>query len=109
MLTTLVLENLGHKLTVGRDKYVIIIETKRTLVLILFLATIEETSQKDAIKFSIDKVITNVNNSNVTYLELSDELENTNNENIQLKLQQLSKGDIRDRGTRTDKGGKQNK
>ena len=51
-----------------------------------FLATIEQTSQKGAIKFSIDKVITNINNSNVTYLELSDELKNTNNENIQSKL-----------------------
>ena len=35
-LTILVLESSGHKLTMGRDKFAIIIETKPTLVLILF-------------------------------------------------------------------------
>ena len=108
MLTTLVLENLEHKLTVGRDKCYYN-RNKTDTGFNSFLATIEQTSQKGAIKFSIDTVITNINNSNVSYLELSDELKNTNNENIQSKLQQLSKGDIRDGGTRTDKGGKQNK
>ena len=73
-----------------------------------FLARREETSQKGAIKFSIDKVITNINNSNVTYSELSNELKNINNDNIQSKLQQLSKGNITDGGTRKDKDGKQN-
>ena len=39
-----------------------------------FVATREETSQKGVIRFSIDKVITNINNLNVTYSDLSDEL-----------------------------------
>ena len=34
-----------------------------------FLAIREQTSQKSAIKFSIDKVISNINNANVNYLE----------------------------------------
>ena len=74
-----------------------------------FLARREQTSEKGAIKFSIDKVRTNINNSNVTYSELGDELKNINNDNIQSKLQQLIKGDITDGGTRTGKDGKQNK
>ena len=73
-----------------------------------FLARREQTSQKGAIKYSIDKVITNINNSHVTYSELSNELKNINNDNIQSKLQQLSKGNITDGGTRKDKDGKQN-
>ena len=74
-----------------------------------FLATREQASQKGAIKFSIDKVITNINNSNVTYSELSDELKSINNDKIQSKLQQLSESDITGRGTTRDKDGKQNK
>ena len=75
----------------------------------IFLARREQTSQKGAIKFSIDKVITNINNSNVTYSELSDELKSINNDKIQSKLQQLSESDITGRGTTTDKDGKHNK
>ena len=47
-----------------------------------FLETREQTSQKGAIKFSIDKVITNINSSNATYSDLNNELKNINNDNI---------------------------
>ena len=53
-----------------------------------FFATREQTSQKAATKFYIDKVITNINNSNVTYLELSYDLKSINNDNIHSKLKQ---------------------
>ena len=76
------------------------------------MATREQTSQKGVIRFSIDKVITNINNSNFTHSDLSDELKSINNDNIQLKLQQLSESDIT-RGTTTaadkNRDGKQNK
>ena len=52
-----------------------------------FLATRKQTSQKGAIKFSIDKVITNLNSSDVSYIELGDELKNIDNDNFQSKLQ----------------------
>ena len=39
-----------------------------------FLVTRRQTSQKGVIKCSIDKVITNLNNSDVSYLELGDKL-----------------------------------
>ena len=85
-LTILVLENLGPKLATGRDKFAILIETNQTRALILFLATREQASQKGVIRFSIDKVITNINNSNVTHSNLSDELKSINNDKIQSKL-----------------------
>ena len=106
------MENLGPKLATGRDKFAILIETNQTRALILFLATREQTSQKGVIRFSIDKVITNINNSNVTHSDLSDKLKSINNDNIQSKLQQLSESDItRGTITATDKSrdGKQNK
>ena len=59
-----------------------------------FLATRKQTSQKGAIKFSIDKVIANINSSGVSYLELGDELKNINNDNIQSKLKQLGNCNI---------------
>ena len=59
-----------------------------------FLATRKQTSKKGAIKFSIDKVIANINSSDVSYLELGDELKNLNSGNIQSKLQQLGDGNI---------------
>ena len=62
-----------------------------------FLATRKQTSQKNAIKFSIDKVITNVNNSDVSYIEQGDELKNIDNDNFQPKLQQLSNGNTTSR------------
>ena len=52
-----------------------------------FFATRKQTSQKGAIKFSIDKVITNLNSSDVSYIELGDELKNIDNDNFQSKLQ----------------------
>ena len=61
------------------------------------LATRKQTSQKNAIKFSIDKVITNVNNSDVSYIEQGDELKNIDNDNFQSKLQQLSNGNTTSR------------
>ena len=64
------------------------------------MATRKQTSQKGAIKFSIDKVIANTNSSDVSYLELGDELKNINNDNIQSKLQQLGSGNTIDRGIR---------
>ena len=39
---------------------------------------------------SIDKVITDTNNLDVTYSEIDDDLKGINNDNIQSKLQQLS-------------------
>ena len=51
-----------------------------------FLAAREQTSQKGVIKFSIEKVITNTNNLDITYSELGDELKSINNDNIQSKL-----------------------
>ena len=72
-----------------------------------FLATRKQTSQKGAIKFSIDKVIANTKSSNISYLELGDELKNINNDKIQSKLQQHGNGNTidRDRGVlrETDK------
>ena len=59
-----------------------------------FLAMRKVTSQKGAIIFSIDKVIANINSSDVNYLELGNELKNPNNDNIQSKLQQLGNGNI---------------
>ena len=47
-----------------------------------FLATRQQTSQKGVKRFSIDKVITNIINSNVTYSDLSDELKSINYDNI---------------------------
>ena len=68
----------------------------------------DQTSQKGGIKFSIEKVITNTNSSNVNYSYLSDKLIHINNDNnIQSKLQQLSEGNITGRGT-TDKNTKRN-
>ena len=58
------------------------------------MATREQTFRKGVIKFSIDEVITNINNSYVTYSDLNNELKNINNDNIQSKLQQLGEGDI---------------
>ena len=74
-----------------------------------FLAIRKQTSQKGAIKFSIDKVISNLNSSDVSYLELGDELKNINNDNIQSKLQQLGNGNIISRGTRDKNGDGQSK
>ena len=74
-----------------------------------FLAIRKQTSQKGAIKFSINKVISNLNSSDVSYLELGDELKNINNDNIQSKLQQLGNGNIISRGTRDKNGDGQSK
>ena len=68
-----------------------------------FVAAREQTYQKDVIRFSIDKVITNINNSNVTCSDLSDELKSINNDNIQSKLQQHSESDITRGETATNK------
>ena len=69
----------------------------------------EQTFRKGVIKFSIDEVITNINNSNVTYSDLNNELKNINNDNIQSKLQQLGEGDINRRTTADqNRDGKQN-
>ena len=59
-----------------------------------FLATRKQTYQKGEIIFSIDKVIANMNSSDVNYLELGDELKNFNNDNTQSKLQQLGNCNI---------------
>ena len=59
-----------------------------------FLTTREQTSQEGEIKFSIVKVVNNINKTNVTYSELGDELNSFNNDNIQSKLQRLSEGDV---------------
>ena len=67
-----------------------------------FLSTRKQTSEKGAIKFSIDKVITNLNSSNVSYIELGDELKNIDNDNFQSNLQQIGSGDTRSRRS-TDK------
>ena len=74
-----------------------------------FLATTEQTSEKGVIKFSIDKVINSINNTDITYSELSDELKRINNDNIKSKLQQLSESDTVGRTTDKDRDGKQNK
>ena len=66
------------------------------------LSTRKQTSQKGAIKFSLDKVITNLNSSNVSYIELGDELKNIDNDNFQSNLQQIGSGDTRSRRS-TDK------
>ena len=57
-----------------------------------FLVMRKQTSQKGAITFSIDKVITNLNNSNVSYIELGNELKKIDRDNFQSKLQQLGNG-----------------
>ena len=62
-----------------------------------FLASRQQTHQNNANKFSIDKVIANLNNSKVSYFELGDELKNTNNDNFQSKLKQLGRGNIKRR------------
>ena len=59
-----------------------------------FLASREQTSQEGEIKFSIVKVVNNINNTNVTYSALGDKLNSFNNDNIQSKLQRLSEGDV---------------
>ena len=46
--------------------------------------------QKSDIKFSINKIITSLNSSDVRYIDLSNELKNIDNDNFQSKLQQLS-------------------
>ena len=74
-----------------------------------FLAIRKQTSQKGAIKFSIDKVMSNLNSSDVSYLELGDELKNINNANIQSKPQQLGNSNIISRGTRDKNGDGQSK
>ena len=67
-----------------------------------FLATRQQTHQNNVRKFSIEKVIANLNNSNLSYFELGDELKNTNNDNFQSKLKQLGRGNIK----RREKGNK---
>ena len=47
------------------------------------MTTRKQTSQIGIIKFSIDKVIANINSSDVSYLELGDELKNINNDKTQ--------------------------
>ena len=69
----------------------------------------EQTFEKGEIKFSIVKVINNINKYNITYSEIGDELNNVKNDNIQSKLQQLSEGNII-RGTNyQDNNGTKNK
>ena len=69
----------------------------------------EQTFEKGEIKFSIVKVINNINKYNITYSEIGDELNNVKNDNIQSKLQQLSEGNII-RGTNyQDNNGRKNK
>ena len=58
-----------------------------------FLAAREETSQTDAIKFSIVKVIDNTNRTNVIYSKLSDELSNLKNDDIQSRISRTSEPD----------------
>ena len=67
-----------------------------------FLATRQQTHQNNVRKFSIEKVIANLNNSNVSYFELGGKLKNTNNDNFQSKLKQLGRGNIK----RREKGNK---
>ena len=59
-----------------------------------FLAVRKQKSQKGEIKFSINKIITSLNNSDVTYLNIKSELKNIDNDNFQTKLQQIGRGDI---------------
>ena len=74
-----------------------------------FLTKTEQTFEKGEIKFSIVKVINNINKYNITYSEIGDELNNVKNDNIQSKLQQLSEGNII-RGTNyQDNNGTKNK
>ena len=69
-----------------------------------FLATRKQTSQKGVIKFSTDKVIANINSSDVSYLELDDKLKHLNNDNILSKLQQSGNDNtIRRRPTNKDR------
>ena len=58
-----------------------------------FLAAREETSQTDAIKFSIVKVIDNTNRTNVIYSKLSDELSNLKNDDIHSRISRTSERD----------------
>ena len=54
-----------------------------------FLATRKQTLQND-IKFSINKIITSLNSSDVRYINLTNESKNVDNDTFQSKLQQLS-------------------
>ena len=74
-----------------------------------FLAIRKQASQKVAIKFTIDKAISNLNSSDVSYLELGHELRNINNDNIQSKLQRLGNSNIISKGTREKNGDGQSK
>ena len=47
-----------------------------------FLASREQTSQANEIKFSIVKVIDNLNKNNVLYSEVTNELRNLKNDNV---------------------------
>ena len=59
----------------------------------LFLPTRKQTSQTDAINFYIVKVIDNTNRTNVIYSEISDELRNLKNDNIQSRISRISERD----------------
>ena len=88
----------------AHEKFAILTEIKATLVLIFFLATRKQTSQKGVIKFPTDKVIENINSSDVSYLELGNKLKHLNNDNIQSKLQQSGNNNtIRRRPTNKDR------
>ena len=97
ILTTLDQENLGHKLTTA-PKICYYNRNKSDTSFNSFLAMRQQTSQKGVIKFSIDKVIANINSSNISYLELGDELKHINNDSIQSKLQKLGNGKTDSRG-----------
>ena len=58
------------------------------------MATTEQTSRKGEIKFSIFKVINNINKSNISYSELGNELNNFKNHNNDSKPQHISESDI---------------
>ena len=74
-----------------------------------FLTKREQTSQLGEIKFSIVKVINNINKNNVKYSELGDELSSLNNDNIQSKLQRISESDTDDGKTTLHRTGGKNK
>ena len=74
-----------------------------------FLATREQTSQKGTTKFSTDKVISNINNADVNYLELGDKLKRINNDNnIEFKLERASGNSFIRGGSKSENRG-QNK
>ena len=59
----------------------------------LFLPRREQTSETGVTNFSIVKVIDNTNRTNLIYSEISDELRNLKNDNIQSRISRISERD----------------